>query len=300
MDSQIIAAKRASAVLYFKLVLTAFFWGGTFVAGRIIAREASSFSAAFLRFLVASLFLCGFALRTHRTIPLPERRHLIALLVLGLTGVFSYNYFFFSGLQLIPANRASLIIATNPVFIALASAILFGERLRPINGLGILISVAGAALVVAKGDPALLLVGFGRGELFILGCVASWGAYSLVGKSVMRTLSPLLAVTYACVIGMALLAVPAFSEGVIAAIPTYSPAIWCAIVYLGLFGSAVGFIWYYEGVRAIGPSRAGVFINFVPLTAVVLAYLLLDEPIDLSLMIGAGLVATGVALTNRS
>ncbi len=300
MDTDPIPCRSERALLYLRLFMTAAFWGGTFVAGRIIAREVPPFSAAFLRFLVASLVLAAFVVWTHGTLPLPEGKQVIPILILGLTGVLAYNYCFFSGLKTIPANRASLIIATNPAFIALASTIIFGERLRPINGVGILASVCGAAFVVSKGDTALLMAGFGQGELFIIGCVVSWAAYSLVGKSVMRALSPLLAVTYACILGTALLLVPALSEGLLTSTPPYSRATWTAIVYLGVFGSAIGFIWYYEGVRAIGPSRAGVFINFVPLTSILLAYVLLDEPIDVSLALGACMVITGVALTSRS
>lgn len=299
MDRQPFKPAPSEAILYLKLVLTAIFWGGTFVAGRIIAQEAAPFSAAFLRFLVASAILAAFVVRKHRSIPLPARKQLFSVLLLGLTGVFAYNYCFFSGLKMIPANRASLIIATNPAFIALVSTLVYGERLRLGNGMGILASVCGAALVVSRGDPALLASSFGRGELFILGCVASWVTYSLIGKSVMRDLTPLLAVTYACVLGMAALLIPALSEGLATSVLHYSGAVWGSIFYLGLFGSAIGFIWYYEGVQAIGPSRAGVFINLVPLSSILLAYFLLHEPIDVSLAIGACLIIAGVTLTNR-
>ncbi|MCP3952575.1 MAG: DMT family transporter, partial [Desulfobacterales bacterium] len=75
---------------------------------------------------------------------------------------------------------------------------------------------------------------------------------------------------------------------------------WTSIIYLGLFGTVIGFVWYYEGIRQIGALRAGLFINFVPVSAITLAYLILAEPITLSLLMGAGLVLTGVYLTNRS
>ncbi len=288
-----------SALIHAKLTLTAVFWGGTFIAGRIAAREAPPFCAAFLRFLVASLVLGALVVRTRRSFPLPRPSQFLPLLILGLTGVFAYNVCFFSGLKLIPANRASLIIATNPAFLTLFSALIYGERIRLIHGLGILASMGGAALVVSRGELGLLGMSLGRGELFIFGCVASWVTYSLVGKRVVRSLSPLLAVTYACLLGSAALLFPALSEGLTSSVLDYSAAVWGSILYLGIFGSAIGFIWYYEGIQAIGPSRAGVFINFVPLSAVVLAYLFLHEPLDLSLGIGACLVVGGVTLTNR-
>lgn len=290
---------QAGRLLYVKLVMTAVFWGGTFVAGRIVAREAAPFSAAFLRFLVASLILAPFVFQRFRSIPPLNARQALAVTILGMTGVFAYNALFFSGLKLIAANRASLLIATNPAFIALGAALIYRERLRPLNALGILISIGGAVVVISRGDPFLALSSFGRGELLILGCVLSWVIYSLVGKSVMSDLSPLVAVTYACVLGTALLLAPALLEGLTTAALHYSGRTWTGIFYLGLFGSALGFIWYYEGIQAIGPTRAGVFINLVPLSSILLAHLVLDEPIQCSLAVGACLIIAGVTLTNR-
>ena len=79
----------------------------------------------------------------------------------------------------------------------------------------------------------------------------------------------------------------------------YSAEIWLSIFYLGFFGSALGFVWYYEGIRTLGPSKAGVFINIVPVSSIVLAFLILQESLDASLMLGALLVTVGVYLTNK-
>jgi drug/metabolite transporter (DMT)-like permease len=291
---------RSGAMLYVKLVLTAVFWGGTFVAGRSIASEAGPYSAAFLRFVVASVFLVAFVLRSHGKVPLVGARDLLPLLVLGLTGVFAYNVLFFSGLKTITASRASLIVATNPAFIALFSALFFRERLGLAKAAGIVLSMSGAAVVVSKGSPTAIFNGaIGLGDLYIFGCVATWVLYSLVGKTVMKALSPLVAVTYSCLIGAACLFVPACAEGLAYGVQHYSSTVWLGVSYLGFFGSALGFFWYYEGIKAIGPSRAGVFINIVPVSAVLLAHLILKEAVDLSLAAGAVLIITGVCITNR-
>ena len=105
--------------VYLKLALTALFWGGTFVAGRIVALDAGPFSASFLRFSVASVLLAGLALRGGAGFGRPGLRRLGQLIALGLTGVLAYNVLFFMGLRLIEAGRAALIIASNPGFIAL-------------------------------------------------------------------------------------------------------------------------------------------------------------------------------------
>jgi len=289
-------------ILYCKLVLTAFFWGGTFVAGRIVSHEAGPFSAAFLRFLTASMVLSLFMIKSHGKFPSLKPVQILSLTLLGLTGVFAYNFFFFSGMKTITASRASLIIATNPAFIALLSSVFFvDEKLNRTKVAGIILSVAGAAVVVSRGNPAEIFKGhLGLGELYIFGCVLSWVAYSLIGKVAMKSLSPLVSVTYACIIGVALLLPPALIEGIMRDVAQFSGAVWVSLLYLGLFGSAIGFIWYYEGIKGIGPSRAGVFINIVPISSVLLAFLILRETLDASLAMGLVLVVAGVFLTNRS
>ncbi len=84
----------------------------------------------------------------------------------------------------------------------------------------------------------------------------------------------------------------------IAAIPGYSFPVWCHIGYLGFFGTVLGFVWYYEGIERIGPTKAGLFINFVPISAFLMAFFLLNEPITASLLWGTIMVAAGVYLTN--
>jgi len=214
--------------------------------------------------------------------------------------VAAYNIFFFLGLKIIPASRASLIVATNPVFIALGSALLFKDRLTARRMAGIALCLTGAVVVISRGDiMALLSHGVGQGETFILGCIVSWVSYSLIGRGVLKEISPLVAVTYACLIGTFVLAVPAVLEGMISAVPGYSPTSWIGILFLGVLGTVVGFIWYYEGIKALGPTRAAVFINFVPVSGVILGWLILDETINLSLVLGALLVISGAWLTNR-
>jgi len=102
------------------------------------------------------------------------------------------------------------------------------------------------------------------------------------------------------VVGAVALSIPACFEGLIQNIGCHSIMDWFSILYLGIFGTVIGFVWYYEGVKQIGPTKAGLFINFVPISAILLAYLILREPITVSLLVGAGLVVSGVYLTNRA
>jgi len=292
---------QSSFIIYLKLLLMALFWGGTFVAGRILVGEVTPFSAAFLRFFIASLVLIILTCRSQGKLPAIQSNQWLPLLFLGLSGVFAYNAFFFTGLERIEAGRAAVIIANNPIFISLFAALLFKEKLNLQKTVGILLSIFGAIIVITKGHPlTIFATGIGTGELLIFGCVACWTIYSLVGRAAMKNLSPLVAVTYSAIIGTALLFPMAYFEGLFQHITDYSVTAWGCLLYLSLCGTVIGFVWYYQGIQKIGSTKAGQFINFVPVSAVFLSVCLLNEPLTISLLFGLLFVSGGVYLTNRS
>ena len=116
----------------------------------------------------------------------------------------------------------------------------------------------------------------------------------------MNNLSALASVSYSATVGAIALSIPAYFEGLVSNIGKQSVADWLSILYLSVFGTVIGFVWYYQGVQRIGATKAGLFINFVPIFAVLFAYLILKEPVTLSLIVGTGLVISGVYLTNRA
>ena len=293
-------SERSLIAVYLKLLATAFFWGGTFIAGRVVTQYSTPFPAAFLRFAIAAIFLLVLTWKLEGGFPRVQKHQILPLLLLGMTGVFSYNFFFFKGLQLIEAGRASVIVANNPIFIALLSAFFFHEKLTPLKILGILLSVSGAMVVITRGHLSEIFQGgIGAGELLIFGCVVSWVTYSLIGKVVMKDFTPLVSVTYSVLVGASLLFIPAYMQGLTQQIITYPASAWFGLFFLGFFGTVLGFLWFYQGIQHIGPTKAGLFINFVPISAITLSFLILGEPITLSLLVGLILVSTGVYLTNR-
>lgn len=275
-------------------------WGGTFVAGRVLAAEVPPVAAAFVRFALAGAALAALARREGAGLP-RDRRTLGLLVLLGMTGVAGYNLLFFTGLRTVEAGRAALIIANNPVAIAAGAALVLREPLGWRAGVGIAVAVTGAAVVVTRGQPwAVLSGGMGWGELCIVGCVVCWTAYTLIGRVALRGVTPLQASAGACVAGALILAGPALAAGVIPSLPHWSARAWLAAGYLAFGGTVLAFVWYYRGVQAFGAARAGVFINLVPVSGVFFGWLLLGERLDPSVWAGAALVGAGIALTRRA
>uniref|UniRef100_I2Q5H4 DMT(Drug/metabolite transporter) superfamily permease n=1 Tax=Desulfovibrio sp. U5L TaxID=596152 RepID=I2Q5H4_9BACT len=286
--------------IYLKLVGSAVLWGGTWVAGRILGRYMGPFSAAFLRFALASAFLVFLTRRLEGQVPRLTRRNFPWLLLLAATGIFAYNALFFAGLRTVPAGRAALIVASIPAVVALFSGLFFKESFSPGKIGGILLSFCGVGLIVAGGDPVgLVRQGLSGGDLCIFGCVATWAAYTLAGKKAMERVAPYGAVTWSCILGAGMLLPPALALGLAHDVAAAGPVAWGCLLFFGILATGFGFSWYYEGVQAIGPTKAGVFINLVPVTAVFLGWLLLGEPLAPSLALGGGMVLGGVWLTNR-
>ena len=287
-------------MIYLTLILTTLFWGGTFIAGRVLADSVAPADAAFMRFVLAAVTLAVLTRMIDGRLRLPPRDQLGSLLLLGFTGVFCYNICFFSGLRFIEAGRASLIIALNPMAITVGAVFLFGERLSLLQCAGLLISLFGAFLVISNGNPAILISGgIGWGEIAILGCVISWAAYSLIGRNVLKSMSPLSAVFYSALFG-ALMLFPATLVGEAPLqIHTYSSADWISLLFLGILGTAAGFSLYYQAIRAIGSARSSVFINLVPLFSILLAWIFLGETINFSVLGGGIILMSGVYLTNK-
>jgi drug/metabolite transporter (DMT)-like permease len=289
--------------VYLTLAAVTMIWGGTFVAGRFLAGSLSPLFAASLRFLLASVALLLFVWLARVPLRRPSLRQWLQLALLGFFGIFFYNLCFFYGLHYINASRASLIVALNPAVIGLASWLLFKERLSRAKLAGIVICIAGASLVIVSRNPQLLAANADAwiGDLLIFGCVLSWGVYSLFSRELNQTLGPVQTVTYSILLGTAMLwATSALSgELSVAGLVSLGPQQWLSLLYLGVLGSALAYIGYYDGIRKIGATRSGVFIALNPLTAVILGALLLGEQMTLTMCLGGGVILVGIYLCNK-
>ena len=282
---------------YIRLALVTLTWGGAFVAGRFTVGEIGPFTVAFWRFAIASAVLWGFLQGTGQSVKI-KRNEWWLLIPLGLTGIFIYNALFFMGLKYTTAINGSLIIATNPVVTTIIAALILRETVGWRQVLGILVSFSGVAMVVTGGSLDVFSnLGINKGDLIISGAPIAWAFYSVLGKKAMVVFSPLVATTYACLIGALMLLPFAIWEGTNWTV--ISAANWGAIAYMSIFASVIAFNWWYSGINALGAGRASIFINLVPLWTMLLAATILNENIILPQLLGALLIMSGVYLTSK-
>lgn len=294
------SARTHSLAGYVKLVLTTAFWGGAFIAGRHLAQHMPHFLAATGRFVAALLPLMAFALATGN-FPRLTRRQVVATVLLGATGVFAYNAFFLAGLAHIPASRAALIVALSPVMTMLVMRVLARERWSAMRFAGVGLSLVGVVLVITRGDLAAAFGGaVGLGELWIFFAVVAWVAYTIIGKRALEGLTATAATTWSTLWGTLMLAVPALAELSDGSAGWPDGLSWIAMGYLGICGTALAFVWYNQAVATIGPARATLFTNLVPVFAVIFSVIFLGERPVVASLVGGAMVVTGVFLANSA
>ena len=302
--------------LYGQLVAAMVMWGATWPAGRIVAQALTApAAAAAMRFTLAAVVL--WLIARVRGVPLtprtprvllaptsPSRAPTVAalwrLVAMGFFGIFLYNLFFLYGLQHVTAGRGALVVALNPVVVAVAAWWLAGEPHGWRQHVGALLALTGCLTVIGKGDPFAPLRGeVGVGDWLILGCVATWSLYTFLSKGVTRLFSPLAATFWASVVGAALLWLVAAVEGEGGSWRHWPPQVWGAVLFMGIFATALGYTWYSEAVQHLGAARAALFINLVPVAGVVTGWWLLDEPLAWPVLVGGALVLLGVTMTTQ-
>ena len=286
---------------YVALFLIATLWG-TFPATAKVALEY--FPPIFLtavRCAIASSFLVLLLLRSGAE----SARELGAgsirsFFILGFCGLFVSTQISYIGIYYTTAANAAILQTTGPVLVAVAARLYLADRLRPLQKAGAALSMVGVLVVVTDGRLWSLRVEDLRlGDFLTIFALCGWAAYTVYGKRVLLTHSPALTTTAAYICGTILVVPLAAATAPLFPMPKITAGVaWAVVLYQALLG-AVAHIWWYRAVQVVGPSRSAVFMNLTPIVGVVLAALLLGEPIDVWHVAGAALVLAGVALTTR-
>ena len=283
---------------YATLLLVILFWAGNYPVGKLGVGDLGPITLTGGRALLAGPLLLAVA---RLTAPLSRplaRADYIAFAVLGGTGLVTNTTLWYWGLQYTTALNAGILGAAAPIFVSVASALLFGDRLSVRNWLGIGLTVLAVVLTLAKGSLGVLLtLSINHGDLIILASQVAWITYSLYSRAAASTLPPVWVMAGAN-LAAGLILVPL---AVLVERPWQSWWAWRGwmVVLYGALPVTLGHLWFYEIVRAIGAGRAVTFLNLMPFVVLAMAWLLVGEQIHVYHVVGAALVAAGVYLVTR-
>lgn len=280
---------------------TVIIWGATFVATKLALQEASPATVVWLRFGMGLLVL-GWAARRRGelSLPLPEDRGY--LILLGFLGVAFHQWLQSNGLMTARATTTAWIVATTPVFIAVLGYAALHERLRPLQWAGIVGAALGVLVIVSQGQPAQLLAGevATTGDLLILISSLNWAVYTILSRRGLARMPAGGMILSVMASGWIFISIWLFGFGPgLSELGELSLRAWLAIGALGLLGSGLAYVMYYDALRVLPASQLGVFLNVEPLVTALLAAPLLGEAMTLAVMVGGGLILLGIYLVNR-
>jgi drug/metabolite transporter (DMT)-like permease len=281
--------------VYTALLCAAFFWGSSFPATKIVLQGFTPVAYVFLRFLGAAIIFGLLMVRRYRRLPKSVHFKLILMAFFQPTLYFLFES---AGLQFTSASSASMIIAGIPGVVALLAGFFLKERLNARQWAGVLLSIAGVILLAGFDDNPTYTDSSLLGNGLVILAALSASLYMIVARHLSADLSAVELTFYQVFYGMLLL-LPVFLIR-ISAVPWQQinlPAIG-ALVFLILGATLVAFLAYNFALTRIDASKAAVFLNGVPLSAILVSWVLLGERLGLLQFAGGFIVILGVTLTN--
>ena len=274
--------------------------GSSVVTGKYITDAMPIFLASGIRFIVAPLILATWmALQRRSGIVHPRisRRDHGVMALQAFTGIFIFNVLLLLGLKLTTATTSGIITSATPAIIALLSLFL-GERLTGRIWSGVLLAMAGVLAVNLFGaggadspasNPLL-------GALLVLGAVVGEALYKIFGKLLSGRVTPVAIATWVSLYGALMFLLPGLLE-LRGFKPGKVPAsAWWSVVYSATLVTVVAFVLWFRGLQRVPASTAAPFTGMIPIVAVVLAAILLHEPVGWPHVVGIVCVIGGILL----
>ena len=281
------------------LLLMALIWGVNFIVVKIGTQlmHPLAFNGARVAIAAVSLVLVAVAIRE----PWPTRRDTVRLLLLGVLGNGLYQWFFIEGIARTRAGDAALVLAASPALMAIIGRVLGVEQVTSRKVVGIAASLLGMALVVfgsGSADPATTRdAATLAGNMLVLASAVFWALYTVLLKPYTERVSgvSLSALTMAGgAIPLVLVSMPQISDTSWRSLPVSG---WGALLYSGLLALVVAYLFWYRGVRVIGPTRTAMYSNLQPVVALVVAWIALGEKPTIIQVLGAVAIMIGILLT---
>lgn len=299
------AAKRSRTPLgssgqaYLFLTLTALTWGGNAVAGRLAVGEISPMALTCLRWLIVVGVMAPLARRDLVAHWPTVRAHWPRIAAMATVGFAAFNALMYVAAHYTTAVNLTIIQGGIPVLVLIGALVLYGTRITGLQVAGMLVTLAGVATVAAQGSlSTLLALSFNPGDLLMLVACIAYAGYTLALRA--RPAMPQMA--FFTVMAIVAFAVSVPMLAVEAALGlTVWPGLegWLILAYVSLLPSLIAQLLYMRGVELIGPGRAGLFVNLVPVFGAMLAVAILAEPFRLYHAAALALVLGGIALAEK-
>jgi drug/metabolite transporter (DMT)-like permease len=284
---------------YASLTTAAMVWGGSVVAQKVALGPFSPVETSVFRGIGALIILIPLWRWKEGFISF-SGKDWRNFFLLGL-GVLGNHLFVLFGLQFIGAGAAGIIIGASPAITAFLSSLILKDVPLRVIWLGCLVSFLGVLSITGRGA----VDGAGSHPLFggilVLSALVSWALYTIGCRKTMERFSPM-TVTWTTLMVSLMFEIPLLAinhKVLVSGMETVPVSGWLALLYVMVFATALGQQAWLHGVKGVGPSRAGIFGNLIPVSALFFSLIILGEPVGMREISGIGLILLGVWLVDR-
>lgn len=285
---------------YLLLTLTALFWAGNATAGKIGAPFIEPAELTFARWAIACALLWPFAHR-HVVRDWPVlKHHLLTVFALGGFGFTGFNLGLYAAVHHTTAINVTIEQSAIPAIIIVVNFLAFSMRVTWAQVVGVVLSIGGVVATASHGDPfAILEQGLNRGDAIMLLAVAVYAGYTIGLR--FKPDVHWLTFMFSLAVSALVTAAPIYlwfgaTEGF--ALPSTEG--WMVIAYVSIFPSILSQVFFIRGIELLGPNRAGIFVNLVPVFGALVAVLVAGEAFQTYHFVGMALVLGGITLAERS
>lgn len=292
---------RSNLIAILEVTFAVTVWGASFVATKVAVREASPVTVVWLRFAIGVAIL-GLATILRGQFALPDRREVGYFALLGFLGITFHQWLQSTGLVTAQATTTAWIVATTPIFMALLGWLVLAEKLGWRQGLGITVAALGVLVVVSQGDLASLVRGhFGtRGDLLVMISAPNWAVFSILSRRGLQRYPATRMMFFVMSFSWLFSSVLFVTGGGIGQLEKLTVDGWLGVGFLGVFCSGLAYIFWYDALKALPAAQAGAFLYLEPFVTLIVAALILHEPLLGVSLIGGAAILIGVWVVNQS
>jgi drug/metabolite transporter (DMT)-like permease len=291
---------KSRLISYLEATFAVVVWGASFIATKIAVGQISPVSVVWLRFAMG-IPLIGLAVFMRKQFAWPKPREWGYFALLGFIGITFHQWLQSNGLLTAQATTTAWIVSTAPVFIALLAWLVLKEKITALQGAGVGVALVGVIVVVSKGNLSNFFAGqFGViGDFLIFISAINWAVFSILSRRGLKEHPSTRMTFWVMTIGWLFTSVAFFSQNGLAEIPQLDSRGWIAMIFLGIFTTGLAYIAWFDALASLPAAQTGAFLYIEPLTSLVVASIILGEPVTWASLLGGAVILFGVWLVNR-